>query len=166
MKSDRPVNMGIPLGLLGLACVAFMMTGRSQDAGANDIYGPVLQQDVSIPPNEDAIQNIIKSQLDAIRKRDADHAYALTTGTFHEKFDTAGKFLSEMRFFYRPVYNHESYRFLDQTETETGGLIQRVEVNYTHGEPTIVIYRLQRDPSGAWGIDSFTILETDEGQPI
>ncbi len=180
MKPDRHGHMGIPLVLLCLACAAFAMTGKAPYAGAtrdqeqNQQYGPFLQAkiiSISTPARKpvndsETIKDLITQQLDAISARDADLAYALMTGTFHKKFDTAGKFLSEMRFSYRPVYNHESFRFLDQTETETGGLIQRVEVSYTHGDPVIVIYKLQRDPEGDWGIDSFTILDTEDGQPI
>ncbi len=175
MTTSRHGHLGLPLTLLGLAFVAYIATGQSQHAGANDqnslFYGPFpAVQSASLQTSGNAetreIQDLITKQLQAISDRDADMAYALTTGTFHKKFDTAGEFLTEMRFSYRPVYNHKSFRFLDQTETETGGLIQRVEVSYTDGDPTIVIYRLQLDQSGKWGIDSFTILETEEGQPI
>ena len=180
MKPDRHGHMGVPLVLLCLACAAFAMTGKTPYASAtrdqeqNQQYGPFLQAkiiNISTPArnaahDSETIKDLITQQLDAISARDADLAYALTTGTFHKKFDTAGKFLSEMRFSYRPVYNHESFRFLDQTETETGGLIQRVEISYTHGDPVIVIYKLQRGVEGGWGIDSFTILDTEDGQPI
>lgn len=182
MTPDGRGHMGIPLALLALACAAFAMTGYSPHAGAakeqqqaqQAVFGPFLDAkiiSVSAPAttplgDEQSIQGLITRQLDAINERDADKAYALTTGTFHDKFKSAAQFLSEMRFSYRPVYNHESFRFLDQTETETGGLIQRVEMTSTHDDPVIVIYKLQRDVSGGWGIDSFTILDTEEGQPI
>lgn len=162
--------MALPFGLLALALLAFIMTGPSHaETGKTQVYGPFLPVKALITATKSdkvTIQKLISDQLDAIRERDADLAYALTTGALHRKYETAGQFLSEMRFSYRPVYNHESYRFLDQTETETGSLIQRVEVSYTHGDPTVVIYRLQRTPEGDWGIDSFTVLDFEEGQPI
>lgn len=154
MTKNRHGHLGLPMTILGLAFVAYIGMGQSQRAVAQT------------GPESKAIQDLISKQLQAISERDADVAYALMTGNFHKKYDTAGKFLSEMRFSYRPVYNHQSFRFLDQTETETGGLIQRVEVTYTDGDPTVVIYRLQKDEAGAWGIDSFAILETEDGQPI
>ena len=171
MTKNRHGHLGLPMTLLGLAFVAYIATGQSQHAGANDQYGPfpALQNTSAVVPKgpeSKAIQELITKQLQAISERDADLAYGLTTGNLHKKYDTAGKFLAEMRFSYRPVYNHQSFRFLDQTETDTGGLIQRVEVTYTDGDPTVVIYRLQRDEAGAWGIDSFAILETEDGQPI
>lgn len=161
--------MALPLVLLGLAFTAFVMTGASHaDPVKTPLYGPFQPIKTAISSHQDNqdIRQLISDQLDAIRERDAEHAYALTTGALHEKFETPNKFLNDMRFSYRPVYNHESYRFLDQSETETGGLIQRVEVTYTHGDPAIVIYRLKRNADGGWGIDSFSILEDDEGQDI
>lgn len=169
MKNERHTHMALPLSLLGLAFMAFVMTGPSHaDSGKSEIFGPFQPIKIVLGPQQDnqEIRQLISEQLDAIRDRDAEQAYALTTGVLHDKFDTASKFLSDMRFSYRPVYNHESYRFLDQSETETGGLIQRVEMSYTHGDPAIVIYRLKRTADGMWGIDSFSVLEDDEGQDI
>jgi len=179
MRDKHTGSFGFSASLLALAGLAFMMTGHTQHAGAADqVYNmpptPVSQKIAPersgmIASGQDtaAIQALIKSQLEAIKKRDAETAYALTTGAFHKKYDTAGEFLTGMRFHFRPLYNHESFRFLDQSETQTGALIQRLEVEYSHGmAPTVVIYRLQRDDEGEWRVDSFSIVDTDEGQPI
>ncbi|HEY0902112.1 MAG TPA: DUF4864 domain-containing protein [Micavibrio sp.] len=112
------------------------------------------------------IQQLISGQLDAIRERDADMAYALTTGSVHEKFTNAREFMTAVRFSHRALYDHQSFRFLDQTKTTDGGLLQRVEVSYAHGAPSLVIYRLERNPEGAWAISSFTVLDSTEGQDV
>lgn len=179
MRDKHTGSFGFSVSLLAMAGLAFFATGHVQHAGAAEkIYNmpptPVSQK---LPPERRSapvsgqdmaiIHTLIESQMDAIKKRDAEAAYALTTGTFHKKYDTAGEFLTGMRFHFRPLYNHESFRFLDQSETQTGALIQRLEVDYSHGTtPTVVIYRLQRDDAGEWRIDSFSIVDTDEGQPI
>ena len=116
--------------------------------------------------DKNAIQTLIADQLDAIRERDADMAYALTTGPVHEKFESAREFFTDIRYSYRPLYNHKTFRFLDQRVTETGGLVQRVEVTYTQSRPAIVIYKLERNPDGAWAIGSFTIVDANEGQDV
>ncbi len=112
------------------------------------------------------IEALISGQLDAIRARDADMAFALTTGLVHDKFDNARAFLSDIRFSYRPLYHHQSFRFLDRSETGNGELVQRVEVTYAQGAPAVVIYRLARNPEGAWAISAFTVLDSSEGQDI
>lgn len=165
MTDSRHRYTGLKPTLLGLILAGYIMAGYIPPAGASDEFGPWMPIQ-NRPVDQQEIRDIITKQLKAISARDADMAYALTTGTFYKKFNTAGEFLREMRFSYRPVYNHESFRFLDQTPTGAHSLIQRVEVSYTSGDPTVVIYKLQKDNHGAWGIDSFTIIDTDEGQPI
>lgn len=162
LKNARLMACGLLLG--GLILAASPAAAESQAP----VYGPPRAPvaAATAQPDDLTIRSLISAQLDAIRARDAGLAFALTTGAFHEKFDTATAFLSDMRFSYRPIYNHKSYRFLDQAETETGGLLQRVEITYAHGAPAVVIYRLQRNPEGAWAIGSFTILDSGEGQDI
>lgn len=116
--------------------------------------------------DKDAIQSLITDQLEAIRERDADMAYALTTGLMHEKFHNAGEYFTAIRFSHRALYNHKSFRFLDQSQNDASNSVQRVEVTFTQGRPAIVIYRLERNPEGAWAIDSFTVVDANEGQDI
>ncbi len=144
----------------------YQITGQLTGQIAGQTADKIAERTAATAPDKLAIQSLISDQLDAIRERDADLAFALTTGTFHEKFDSATAFMSDMRFSYRPIYNHKTYRFLDQVETETGGLVQRVEVTYARGAPAMVIYRLQRNPDGAWAISSFAVLGGEEGQDI
>lgn len=152
------------------ATIAFLIVGAGsvQADSGKPVYGPYqpAAKAAVASPDRLTVQSLISDQLDAIRERDADLAFALTTGMFHEKFDSATAFMSDMRFSYRPIYNHKTYRFLDQVETETGGLVQRVEVTYAHGAPATVIYRLQRNPDGAWAISSFAVLGGEGGQDI
>lgn len=160
MSVDDRGHMGLPLTLLGLAFVAYLVTGQPLHAGGHKEFGPFPAMETV------AAEEVISRQMEAISARDAEMAYALTTGALHKKFNTAGQFLTEMRFFYRPVYNHQSYKFLEQTKSGDD-LIQKVEVRYIPEQaPTVVIYKLQRNTAGAWRIDSFTVLDGDEGQPI
>ena len=116
---------------------------------------------------EDPVQALIAQQLNAIRNRDADQAFAHTTSTFHDHYDTAQNFLSHMRFEYRALYNHKKFSFLDRHEIE-GGVLQKVTVEDSYGaEPVTVIFRLQQQEDGQWLIDSFTLLNAgDDARPI
>ncbi len=172
MSAAKNIPRIIRMALCGALLTGFWAASTIPAHAAKEIYGPyqpaekLVAVKAEAKPDKLAIQSLISDQLDAIRERDADLAFALTTGTFHEKFDSANEFMSDMRFSYRPIYNHKTYRFLDQIETETGGLVQRVEVTYTRGAPATVIYRLQRNPDGAWAISSFTVLGGEDGQDI
>lgn len=161
------------MALCGAALAAVFAAGMAtaQADPGTPVFGPYKPMAKTMvtaqaAPDRMTIENLIGDQLDAIRERDADLAFALTTGAFHEKFGSANEFMSDMRFSYRPIYHHKTYRFLDRVETETGGLVQRVEVTYAHGRPATVIYRLQRNPDGAWAISSFAVLGGEDGQDI
>lgn len=168
MSANNDGHYGLALTLLGLALAAFILTGPSQAADDQGTYGPFIPVQHSYTDASDTmkVHSLITRQLAAIKERQGDEAYALTTGALHQKYETAGQFMSMMRFSYRPVYNHISYEFLDQTHAEDGTVIQRMEIKHTHGDPATVIYRLQRTPAGDWAIDSLSLLENDEGQEI
>lgn len=150
------------------AALIVMGSGLAQADPGKDTFGPYRPaiRVIAATPDKSTVQSLISDQLDAIRARDADLAFALTTGVAHEKFDNAREFMSDIRFSYRPLYNHKTYRFLEQTDASAGGLVQRVEVTYARGKPATVVYRLQRNPDGAWAIGSFTVLTNEDGQDI
>lgn len=105
------------------------------------------------------VQHVITEQLEAIRKRDADAAFAFTTDNFHSKYSDARDFLGKIRFEFRPIYNHRKYSFLDSHSTGES-LIQKVEINEPFSEKVLVVYKLK--PSGeTWLIDSFSVITTD-----
>ena len=172
MSAAKNIPEIMRMALYGAVLAGFWAASAPQVQAGTEAYGPYLpvgqsaEKMATAKPDRLTIQSLISDQLDAIRERDADLAFALTTGMVHEKFDSATEFMSDMRFSYRPIYNHKTYRFLDQVETETGGLVQRVEVTYARGEPATVIYRLQRNPDGAWAISSFAVLGGEDGQDI
>ena len=116
----------------------------------------------------DPVRDLIARQMEAIRDRDAEQAFAHTTAAFHEHYNTAQNFLSHVRFEYRPLYNHKEFAFLDSHEIDGGGLLQKVKVEDSYGDsPVTVIFRLQKQDDGQWLIDSFTILGGgDDGRPI
>ncbi|MCB9989940.1 MAG: DUF4864 domain-containing protein [Rhodospirillales bacterium] len=151
----------------GVAAFCILMTLVAINANADDIVsaeGGIEQ--VSIPAvDADPAHQLITRQLDAIRERDADLAWSMTSEDLHEKYETPKEFLSHLRFELRPIYNHDSYKFLSQY----GGpdsLTQKVEMedSYT-GDTVTVIYRLEKQADGLWQIDSFAILP-DDAQPI
>ncbi len=149
--------------LLCTALLLFSLAGNSRLVAADDNSFKQQLTEISAEIN-DPVHDIITQQLEAIKTRDADLAFSLTTDNFHEKFNDALKFLGEIRFEYRPIYNHESYSFLSRHDMK-GALLQKVEMEDRYGDPVIVIYKLKEQENGGWLIDSFTILDL-EAQPI
>ena len=151
---------------LAIVCILLTLVAISAQADEGENIPPQPEPIAAAAASRDInpARDLITRQLAAIRHRDADMVWALTTDDFHEKFDTAKDFLSHLRFRLRPIYNHEDYKFLNQSETGDS-LIQKVEMEDSYGDPVMVIYRLEQQDDGQWLIDSFAIL-APEAQPI
>ena len=160
MRLNRLIRLMVFPALFLAAPAAFSQDGgmppQPQMAGGAPVAGI----------EEDPARTLIIRQLAAIQMRDADLAWSLATADFHEKFSSAQKFLAGVRFEHRPLYNHEDYSFIERHPVE-GGEVQKIEVRdrYT-GESATVIYRLEQQENGEWLIDSFTVLNAGEAEPI
>ena len=141
---------------------------RADDAAQPPVTNIAAPATAATSTTDDPVQALITQQLNAIRARDADQAFAHTTSTFHDHYNTAQNFLSHMRFEYRPLYNHKTFSFLDRHEIQGGGVLQKVTVEDNYGTgPVTVIFRLQQQEDGQWLIDSFTLLNADDdAKPI
>lgn len=124
-------------------------------------------QKASIPPETlNKAQDIIKKQLAAISARDAEAAFDFMSPPAHDDFETASDFLSSMRFEYGPIYNHMDMKFLSHFENGAT-TVQKVSLKDRYSaESVTVIYKLKLQDNGAWLIDSFTVLDFGEAQPI
>ncbi len=141
---------------LSFICALLTVIAISAQAEEKSLPQPVAHVTETINP----VHDLIRKQLKAIKARDADRAYALTTNNFHEKFDTADEFLSHLRFEVRTIYNHGDYKFLGQHNSQKG-LVQKIEMEDSDGDPITVIYRLKQQDNGEWLIDSFAALTLD-----
>ena len=153
--------------ILGLSFVCILLTLVAISAQAADdetLPQPTVTQ-VSVRAPDPA-HDLIRKELDAISARDSELAWSLTTDRYQEKFDSDKEFLSHLRFRERPIYNHGSFKFLDQHGGQNN-LIQKVEMEDIYGDPVTVIYRLEKQDDGRWLIDSFAILNSaSESDPI
>jgi len=160
MKFDKGTYL-----TFGLALVCILLTLVAIGAAsADDKELPQPQPVISAISAPNTAHAVISRELQAIKARDANLAYALLSDSFHEKFDTPEAYLAHLRFESRPLYNHDGYTFLDQTRTPDS-LIQRVEVKSDRGDPVTVIYRLKQHNNDEFRIDSFAILGHDD-EPI
>lgn len=159
---DRPTCL-----ILSTAAFCLLLTVvavKASDAQADPQRQPeIINASIPQPAAEQQHpgQTMIKDQLTAIKARNADLAFSYLSDHMHENYDTAKEYLSEMRFEYRPIYNYESFEFLD-SHTSGESLVQKVSFvdSYTKDEFT-AIYRLVKSEDGHWKIDSFAVLEQD-----
>lgn len=113
----------------------------------------------------ETMRNVIRDQLGAIKKRDAEQALSFTTRKYHEKFNDASGFLGMVRYEHRPIYNFKSYQFTTVKKVAGDTYLQHVTVSDRYGNEATAIYKLQKDTEAGWLIDSFMILDKG-GMPI
>ena len=160
MRFDKGIYL-----TFGLALVCIFLTLIAIGAAkAGDRELPQPKPVSAQADSADPVHALISRELQAIRSRDADLAYALLTDDLHEKFNTPGEYLAHLRLQSRSIYNHSGYAFLSQSRTPDS-LIQKVEVKSSRGNPVTVIYRLKPDENEEFRIDSFAVLEY-EAEPI
>jgi len=155
------LTLGLCFFCLLLTVVALM----AATAHAEDAMPPQPEPIASEAPELNPVHDLIRRQLSAIKARNAELAWSLTTGHIHEKFETGKEYLNHLRLQLRPIYNSGAVKFLDQSDTESG-YIQRVEIDEHDGEPVTVIYRVEKQESGELLIDSFAILDDFDAEPI
>ena len=160
MAHDRVTYLVFGVALMCLLLSVVAVAKAEEPALPQPVIPASLDSSASDP-----VRDIIRKELYAIRARDADAAFALISPDLHEKFENAKNYLSQMRFEYRPIYNHEDFTFTERHHVN-GGTVQKVEIEGPYDEePLTIMYRVEPQENGALAIDSFTILEA-ESEPL
>lgn len=109
--------------------------------------------DLAQPSAEDtvAIRAVISEQLAALRRDDADAAFAFAAPGIREQFRSARAFMTMVREGYGLLMSARSERFLDAAVI--GALtLQPLELVGTDGSVVLAIYTMERQPDGRWRI--------------
>lgn len=151
--------------VFGVAFVCIFLTiiastAKAGESPGGETHSVAAARAVDSGPVHQAIADLFA----AVKARDADDAYGSTTGHVHERFKSAKEFLKQMRFEFRPLYNYEAYTFLESHNIDNG-VIQKVRVDDRYGDSVIMIYRLQKQESGGYLIESFSMIG-GEARPI
>lgn len=160
MRFDKGIYLTFTLAAV---CILLTIVAISAQAEEQPPQPEPVLSEVATRATDPA-RDLISRQLDAIRARNADLAWSMTTEDVHRKYDTPRDYLAHLRFKLRPIYNHADYKFIGPSGSESN-MIQKLEMNDRSGEPVTVIYRLERE-NGNWLIDSFAILPHDDAEPI
>ena len=107
------------------------------------------------------MQEIIRGQMEALGRDDAEAAYGYATPAIRGMFPQASGFLEMVKRGYRPVYRHQSVDFMEIREG-SGSIGQTVHIVDADGIPWDALYTLEQQPDGAWKISGCALLKSVE----
>lgn len=103
-------------------------------------------------------QSIIRSQVEALGRDDANAAYSFAAPAIKSIFPQADIFLSMVQQKYTPIYRHKSFEF-GKSRVVDGKIAQRVHIVDANGEAWEALYTLELEPDGSLKIDGCTLLK-------
>ncbi len=108
-----------------------------------------------------AVIGVIQSQMAAFLRDDGAAAFAHAAPGIQRIFQTPDIFMTMVRGGYAPVYRPREVEFLPP-RAEGADIVQPVRVTGPDGESVIALYRMQRQPDGAWKIAGVVLVRTGE----
>src|SRR5262245_30237020 len=112
--------------------------------------------------DREAIQQVIRKQLDAFQRDDEAEAFSYAAPSIQAQFKTPAEFMRMVRSGYEAVYRPRSTRFLDAFVLN-GQVMQPVEVVAPDTSVVVAFYFMEHQSDGTWRI-SGCVLGTSEGQ--
>jgi hypothetical protein len=153
---ERNCAMKIVVAVL-VACLWLMPdAGSGAPAHAEAGSGP----NIELPQaDRDAIQGVIRQQIQAFRRDDPAAAFAFAAPPIQQMFGDAERFMDMVREAYAPVYRPREVTF-GELVTIDGELVQKVELVGPEGEAVLALYTMQRQPDGSWRINGCTLTRS------
>jgi len=108
-----------------------------------------------------AAQTVIRSQVEAFGRDDAQGAWSYAAPEIHDRFHQADIFLMMVQQGYPPVYRHRSFEF-GEAKVSDGVIAQRVHIIDADGVPWEALYTLQRQSDGSLKITGCTLLKAGQ----
>lgn len=106
-----------------------------------------------------AIEQTIKSQLEAFRADDGATAYGFASPMIKRIFPTVETFMAMVKRGYPQVYRPQQYKFGEIKQGPAGFPEQHVMIVGPDGKTYEAIYTMQRQPDGSWKINGCSIVE-------
>jgi len=125
---------------------------------------PALAEDApsALPaPDQEAIHQVIQSQLDAFQRDDAAAAYSYATPMIQEKFGDAGTFMQMVKQGYTPVYRPKSVAFSKLIDTQQGP-DQILRLIGPDGLVYTAHYLMQKQSDGTWMINGCYLTRAED----
>ena len=121
----------------------FIISGLSKadDSLANDLF---------------KTQDIIESQIQAFKNKNAELAYSFASPMIKLKFNNPQEFMSMVKSFYEPVYNPKQYYFIDSKYFE-GSIYHQLQIISQSNMSYLATYSLIKDEN-EWKISGCSVL--------
>lgn len=129
--------------------LAVMGSWAPRVAGADEVSAADAQ----------AIQEVVRWQLEAFAADDAERAFGLATSAARNELGSADNFLQLIKDQYPPIYRNRLALF-SKPEMIDGHMLVMVRLTDPDNSVWLAIYEVQREADGKWKIDSCNLLET------
>lgn len=103
-------------------------------------------------------QAIIRSQVEALGRDDANAAYSYASPMIQQMFPQPETFMSMVRNGYAPVYRHKSFEF-GEAQSAGGRTAQRVRIVDANGELWEALYTVEQQTDGSLKISGCVLLK-------
>ena len=110
---------------------------------------PALAQPAITADDLAEIRAVISRQIDALRRDDAESAFALVSPAVQQTYGTPERFLDVMRSAYHPVYRPAAVTFLEPMVLGADA-VQPVQLTDRAGAVWLAYYAMQRQKDGSW----------------
>ena len=128
------------------------------------IFVLILSLMFALPARADdssAIQNIIRSQQEAISRDDGDTAYSFAAPVIQDMFPDARIFMQMVHQGYAPLYRPRRFEF-GEMRNDDGRLTQTVNIVDGEGVAWTALYTLQQQPDGSFRISGCSLIRTGQ----
>ena len=133
-------------------CLIVLMLGLAHNPARADDAASISASD------RQAIEQVIKSQLDAFRRDAGDAAFGAASPNIQSMFGNATHFMAMVQQGYPPVYRSRSAEF-EQVQTIDDRIVQRVMLIGPDGAAVTALYTMEHEPDGTWKIDGCTLTK-------
>lgn len=140
--SRRAVNAS----LLAFICAPFLSGRAAGQQSGSDLSSDLIK-----------IKTVIRSQLAAFPKGDAEAAFGFASPKIQRLFGDAANFMQMVRQQYATIYDAKQV-FFQEILIGPAGPVQPVSIIDSRGRSVIARYQMQRQTDGSWRINGVTVL--------
>ncbi len=112
-------------------------------------------------PDQEAIHQVIQSQLDAFQRDDGATAFGYASPVLQQKFGDPATFMQMVKSGYPPVYRPRSVAFDKLVDTQQGP-DQILRLVGPDGNSYLAHYLMQKQPDGSWMINGCYLTRLED----
>ena len=160
-RQNRSVNRVGPVRpprvLSSLLCTA-LVAGSVVPGAVVAADKPAVVERLSAADRQ-AIEQVIREQLDAFGRDDAEKAFAFATPDIQRMFGSSDSFMRMVRDNYEPVYRSTGVQFERLTPSE-GQWVQAVRLTDDEGKVWRALFTMRRQADRGWKVGGCQLVET------